>query len=103
VVKESDWKKFQSMIITLRERFLAKQNASLLKIIADPDRTETERFWDAFKRMKTVSKELAECLDDHSRSRMELHMRLMLRCGMLVQEDLVAFSEQLQQQLNVRY
>ncbi|MEQ1828343.1 MAG: hypothetical protein ABL921_20450 [Pirellula sp.] len=99
--KEADWKRFQGLIIKARERYLAEQNALLMQIFEDPDRNETERFWDAFKRMKKVSNVLSDCLDDHSRSKMEIHMRLMLRFGMLVREDLVSFSEDIQERLRL--
>lgn len=94
--KESDWKRFQSLIVNVRERYLAEQNAMLLKILTDPKRDETKRFWDTLTQMKNVSKVLAECLDDHSRSKMEIHMRRMLRVQMLVDDDLVGFSDELQ-------
>ncbi len=37
---ESDWKKFQSLIAKVLERYLAKQNAMLLKKLTDPKRNE---------------------------------------------------------------
>jgi hypothetical protein len=97
--KESDWKKFQGLIVKVRERYLADQNAKLVQILTDPKRTETERFWDAVKQSKVISKDLTECLDDHSRSRMEIFMRRMLRVGMLVKGDLAGFSDELQNRL----
>lgn len=99
MIKESDWKKFQSIITKVRDRYLAEQNAKMMKILADPERTETDRFWETFKQMKVISKDLTECLDDHSRSRMEIFMRRMLRVRMLNKEDLVGFSDELQNRL----
>ena len=100
---ESDWKKFQSLIPDFREQFVAKQNAKLIKILSESNKSETERFWATWKRAKQVSKELQECLDGHSRSNMELYMRKMLRVGMLSHDMLVDFSDDLQARLKIEY
>ena len=93
---ESDWKKFNAMIPMLRERYLAEQNARIGRMLADPKKNETERFWDAMDAMQKESKTLRGCLDDHSRSKMELAMIRMRAAGMLKKEDLADFSPELQ-------
>lgn len=90
--KESDWKKFNSMIVQVRESYLAE-------ILKGTTRTETERFWDTFKRIKEASYILSDCLDDNSRSRMEIQIRRMLIVRMLSSEDLQCFSEELRAKL----
>jgi len=97
--KESDWKKFNSMIVQVRESYLAEQNKKLAELLKGTTRTETERFWDTFKRIKEVSYILSDCLDDNSRSRMEIQIRRMLIVGMLSSEDLQCFSEELRAKL----
>ena len=67
---ESDWKKFRVLVPVLRERYLADHNARIARILTDPTKTETERFWDAMDEMEKVAKTLRECLDGHSRSKM---------------------------------
>ena len=96
---ESDWKQFRSMVEFLRERYLKETNQQLAQIITDTERTPTNQFWDTFEKMKKEKKILEECLDGHSRSRMHMSMLLMLRYGMLKEEDLKGFSEELQEQL----
>jgi protein-tyrosine phosphatase len=49
--------------------------------------------------MKKEMKILQDCLDGHSRSKMFVSMLLMLRHGMLKEEDLQGFSEGLQKQI----
>jgi hypothetical protein len=49
--------------------------------------------------MKQEAMTLQACLDGHSRSSMLFHMALMLRAGLLKQEDLHVFSESLQDRL----
>ena len=96
---ESDWKKFSSIVPMLRERYLAERNAGIARILADPKKSETERFWDAMAEMKKEAKTLRMCLDDLSRSRLWLARVTMRDSGMLKQEDLADFSEELQKQV----
>ena len=93
---ESDWKKFSAMTAKLRERYLAEQNARIAHMLADPKKTETERFWDAMDAMQKESKTLRMCLDDLSRSQMTLRLMSMRAAGMLKKEDLADFSPDLQ-------
>ncbi|HEY5550304.1 MAG TPA: hypothetical protein VIK52_00340 [Opitutaceae bacterium] len=97
---ESDWKKFSAMIPMLRERYLAAVNAKAAMILTDPRRSETERFWDAMELMEKEAKVLRRCLDGHSRSKMEFFMLDMIAHGMLKQEDLAGFGEELRGRLS---
>ena len=97
--KESDWKQYRDMIEFLKERYLKEANQRLSGILTDGDRSATDQFWDTFEEMKKEKKILQDCLDRHSRSYMYLSMLLMLRHGMLKEEDLQGFSEELQEQL----
>ena len=97
--KESDWKQYRDMIEFLKERYLKETNQKLCKILTDGDRSATDQFWDTFNEMKKEKKVLQECLGRHSRSYMYLSMLLMLRYGMLKEEDLKGFSEELREQL----
>jgi len=87
------------MIEFLKERYLKEQNLKLNQILTDSERTATDQFWDTFEEMEKEKKILQDCLDRHSRSYMYLSMLLMLRHGMLKEEDLKSFSEELQEQL----
>jgi hypothetical protein len=97
---ESDWRKFQAMVPLLRERYLAEQNASIVRILTDPKKNETERFWDAMAQMEQEAKILHKCLDGHSRSKMWLFIVLMIRAGMLKKDELIQFSPELQKELS---
>jgi hypothetical protein len=83
----------------LRERYLAERNATVRAILDDPKRTATERFWDVLEEMEKEAKILRSCLDDHSRSKMWLHLSLMRQARMLQREDLATFSVELQKQV----
>ena len=97
--KESDWKRFRDMVLDLRERYLKEKNHELVGILTSPDKTPTEQFWDTLERMNKEKRILQDCLDRHSRSNMFMSMILMLRYGMLKEEDLEGFSEELQDEL----
>jgi hypothetical protein len=92
---ESDWKKFRALVPRLRERYLADRNAQIARKITDPTKTETERFWNAMEVMEKEARTLRNCLDGHSRSKMWEFMFNMRAVGMLREEDIADFSEEL--------
>ena len=60
---ESDWKKISKMLPFLRERYLVDQNARFVRMLTEPGKEDTDRFWDTLKEMKQQSKILVQCLD----------------------------------------
>ena len=98
-MNESDWKKYSARLPLWRERYLAKQNARITGVLADPKKNETERFWDALDEMQKEAKTLRSCLDRHSRSNMMFSLLSMLAVGMINAEDLADFSEELQKSI----
>jgi hypothetical protein len=89
---ESDWKIFRECVPQWRERYLAKQNRQLAALFADGEKTPTEQFWNAEKKIKAVARILVNCLDGHSRSKMEMYLCLMYRHEMIGADDLEEFS-----------
>jgi hypothetical protein len=96
---ESDWKKFSAMLPVWRERYLAERNARIIRALSNPQKSETERFWDAETQIQKEAKVLRRCLDDISRSKMWLRLLEMRAAGMLKREDLADFSAELQKQV----
>jgi len=96
--KESDWKKFRNMLPELREKYLNKRNKKIGEILNDPKKIATECFWNTEKRIKKEAHILRECLDDYSRSSMDMKLISMCRYGMLEKQDIEKFSEELQAQ-----
>lgn len=95
--QESDWKLFRSKLDELRERFLNKKNIELAKYLADPSKTSTEQFWNTLEEMKNIETILRQCLEGYSRSDMFLHIFAMYKHGMMADEDLQQFSDDIQQ------
>jgi len=98
-MKESDWKQFRDSVDFLRERYLKEKNREFSDMLISQNGTPTEQFWDTLDRMKKEKRILQDCLDGHSRSKMYMSMVLMLKNGMLKEEDLKSYSEELQEQL----
>jgi len=97
--KESDWKQYSSIVEELRERYLKEKNQGFINMLSDPDKNATENFWDTLEKMKEETKTLELCLGKHSRSSMFIQMLAMCTHGMLTNEDLANFSEELQDSL----
>ena len=93
--KESDWKTFRKMVPELRERYLSRCNPELLAILRDESLTPTEQFWNVEERIGKEVKILRSCLDGHSRSKMVDYMTVMYLQGMLTDDDLQGFTEEL--------
>lgn len=96
---ESDWKTFRKHVPEWRERYLAEKNPEIVAVLSDESKTPTERFWDAHERMKEEARTLVECLDGHSRSKMEWYLSLMHRHGLIRDGDLEVFSEGLREHI----
>lgn len=92
---ESDWKTFRKSVPEWRERHLLEKNKEIIAILSDGSKTPTERFWDAEEKMKKEGRILVECLDGHSRSKMQWYLFLMHRHGLIRDDDLEEFSEDL--------
>jgi hypothetical protein len=93
---ESDWRKLRDIVPRLRERYLADCNPWIVALLTEPDKNQTEHFWDAMEEMEREARVLRECLDGHSPSKMRLYIVTMIRAGMLSKEDIGVFSEDLQ-------
>jgi len=99
---EKDWKLYSKLIPELRENYLQEKNIEIIKILEDNVKTETDRFWDARNKIEREKKILINCLDDNSRSNMVFHMCLMYKYGMLTEDDLLKFSDEIQGRVKIR-
>lgn len=94
---ESDWKTFSKRVPEWRERYLAGQNRQIAALFADGEKTPTEQFWEAEKKVQTVARILVDCLDGHSRSKMDMYLCLMYRHKMIGADDLEEFSGEMKE------
>lgn len=96
---ESDWKTLHKRVPEWRERYLAEKNKEIAAILTDDAETPTDRFWRAKKRIEEEARILCDCLDGHSRSKMQWYLLLMYRYGLVVDKDLDEFSDMLRQEI----
>lgn len=94
---KQDWETFQNIIHRLRDRYLEERNKIFSEILSSPERTPTEQFWDTLEAMNEQKKILKDCLDGHTISNMDISIMLMLGYGIMKEEDLEVFSEELQE------
>jgi len=93
---KQDWKIFQDSLPNFRERYLTERNKTFIAMLNDDKRTATEQYWDTYDAMKKEGKILRDCLDGISKSGMDIHILLMLRHGLMKEDDLNAFSDDFQ-------
>lgn len=98
--KESDWRRFRDSLPQWRERYLININKQISAVLDDPDKTATEKFWDIYEFQKEQSKILRYCFDDYSRSDMNLKLQGMYNYGMVGDEDLGFFSDELNEKIS---
>jgi protein-tyrosine phosphatase len=97
-MKESDWKIFRKRVPEWRERYLQITNKQIISVLSDNNKTPTEQFWDAKKKMEEEADTLVDCLDGHSRSKMHMYLLIMYRHGLVNNDDLEEFSKELREQ-----
>ena len=96
---EKDWKTFRKMVPGLRERYIKEKNEEIRKILTDKNKSETDRFWDAREKIEEERKILIDCLDGHSRSKMFYYILIMYSHGLLKEDDLKEFSDEVQNRI----
>jgi hypothetical protein len=99
-LRKSDWKIFRKRVPEWRERYLQRKNKEIIGVLADKNKTPTEQFWDAKEKMEEEAKILVDCLDGHSRSKMNWYLLLMYRPGLINNDDLEELSKELQEQVS---
>lgn len=96
---ESDWKIFRKRVPEWRERYLATKNQEIIRILTAEITTATEQFWNAKHRMEEEAQTLVNCLDGHSRSKMQWYLFMMYQYELIRDADLEEFSENLRKQV----
>jgi hypothetical protein len=94
-VKESDWRAFRDSLVEWRERYLETTTQEIADVLQEEGASPTERFWNAKERIDEEATILRDCLDGHSRSKMDMHLVLMYRHGLIDDADLERFSDEL--------
>ncbi len=94
---ESDWKTFRKLVPEWRENYLKAKNQELIALLTESDKTATEQFWQAKERIDKEALILNECLNNHSRSKLEFYLSMIFRHGLIKRENLNQFSAPLRE------
>ncbi len=98
-INESDWKLFRDSLSDWREQYLKEKNKEIADILQRPGDSPTERFWSTKEIIDKEAQLLQKCLDGVSRSNMVLRILMMYRHNIIPEEDLMKFSDELQQKV----
>ncbi len=97
---ESDWKVYSKRVSEWRDRYLAEKNRQIMAVLSDAGKTPTDQFWDAKEMMENEARILEDCLGHYSRSNMLFSLMSMFHHGLVREEDLQEFSDQLRQRIS---
>lgn len=98
-IYESDWKRFKPLRQLALERFCEQVLLDIGRIGADGGKGCHERYLDIYRLIHEKDKELARSFDCLRRSTALVQIALFRSHGLITEEDLAGFSEELQNQI----
>ena len=98
-ILESDWKRFKPLRELALERFCEKVLRDIGRIGADAEKSRHERYLDIYRLMHEKDGELVRTFDFLRRSTALVQLGLFRSHGLITDEDLAGFSEELQNQI----
>ena len=96
-ITEKDWKLFRSKVVGWQEAYMERLNKEYIELLSS-DEDESEKFWRLEKRIREDKKKAGVQLR-MSRSEMFFNILSLVREGAIGSEDLVDFSEDLQEKV----
>ena len=90
---ESDWKLFRQRIAVWQENHMERLCREYIELLSG-DRKASEKWWDLEKRVKE-DKRSRGVIADMARSRMPQHIAALLIEGVITEDDLDGFSDEL--------
>jgi hypothetical protein len=93
-IPESDWRVFRELRPLWLQRYCAKVNKQLVTKLTDPNRSEHERYLDAYKFIHRKDQELGDAFSDFRRSTAILQIAVIRNLGVVTAEELQRFSGQ---------
>lgn len=92
-IAESDWKKFKKVREQALDRFCRRILAECEEICRDETTTAHQRYGRLYGYVRDRNKEMAKAFDDFRRSTAVLCLMIMHKYGLLTEEEIEAFSE----------
>lgn len=100
-IKESDWKRFKPLRQLALERFCEKVLLDIGRIGAEAGKSRHERYLDIYRLIHEKDKELVRTFDSLRRSTALVQLGLFRSHGLITEEELSGFSEELRVQVEV--
>lgn len=98
-IAESDWKKFKKVRDNALDRFCRRVLDECESICRDEGKTAHERYGTLYGHLQDRDKEMSWAFDDFRRSSVVLCLMLMHKHGLLTEEEIQDFSEDVQRSL----
>ncbi len=96
--KESDWKMFRTKIVTWQEKYMAKLNQKIIKILNDENKSESDRFWKASEIIDREKKSVG-VICEMKRSMLDWNIISLIKQKVITMDDLSEFSPELQERI----
>lgn len=94
-IKESDWKRLRDLKPIALDRFCTRVLSDVERVCADSTVTAHQRYLAVYELIHERDKELGYMFDGLSRSSVTMKLFLMHRAGLLTEDEIAAFSEDL--------
>ena len=98
-IAESDWKIFKKVHEKALDRFCRMVLSECESICRDETKTAHERYGTLYGHLRDRNKEMANAFDDYRRSTALLCLILMHKHGLLTEEEIQEFSDDVQDTL----
>ena len=95
-IPESDWKQFRKTHETLLKRYCQETIEHIQQNASNSSCAPHELYLKIYKYIQKRDKEMAYAFDDFRRSTALMQLVIMLRIGLLTDDDLVCFSDETQ-------
>jgi hypothetical protein len=92
-IPEADWKIFRQLHEVWLERYCAKVNDGLKRLLSQPGLSSHERYLEIYRFIRDKDKELGFAFNDFRRSTATLQIRIIKNLGVITDQELARFSE----------
>lgn len=100
-INEKDWKIYRKKLPAWQERYMARLNREYIDILSS-DENASEKFWKLEERIR-IDKKCPGVIVQVARSKMIIQIVEMLEDGVITQDDLKEFSEEVIQSISIYY
>jgi hypothetical protein len=100
-IPEPDWRIFRTLHSVWLDRFCRRANAELLAVLSDENRSQHERYIDAYRLIHKRGKQIARAFDDFRRSTAIIQIAIIRKLGVITDEELGRFGNEVRASLSL--